>query len=46
MSDWNEQAAPNNNTPANILRSRHLKLTKQNKYRASSSRNSSNNEKA
>ncbi|MFD2216676.1 hypothetical protein [Metabacillus endolithicus] len=45
MTDWNEQAAPNNNTPANILRSRNLKLTKQNKYRASSSKSTANNEK-
>ncbi|WP_255301631.1 MULTISPECIES: hypothetical protein [Bacillaceae] len=42
MSDWNEQAAPNNNTPATRLRARNLTLTKQNKYRSNSSRNSSN----
>ncbi|HZH61724.1 MAG TPA: hypothetical protein VEY70_19555 [Metabacillus sp.] len=39
MGDWNEQAAPNNNLPANRLRSQNLKLNKQNKFRGRSNRN-------
>jgi|GEM_PF-4010874 len=38
MGDWNEQAAPNNNLPANRLRSQKLKLNKQNKFRGRSTR--------
>ncbi|WP_156932070.1 hypothetical protein [Bacillus sp. J37] len=39
MGDWNEQAAPNNNIPANRLRSQNLKLSKQSKFKGRSSKN-------
>ncbi|WP_368658396.1 hypothetical protein AB3Z07_02260 [Metabacillus halosaccharovorans] len=39
MGDWNEQAAPNNNIPANRLRSQHLKLNRQSKFKGRSSKN-------
>ncbi|WP_175638085.1 hypothetical protein [Metabacillus schmidteae] len=42
MGDWNEQAAPNNNMPANRLRSQNLKLNKQNKFKGKSMKNTTN----
>lgn len=45
MSDWNEQAAPNNNLPANRLRSRNLTLNRQNKFKPKSASNDTENEK-
>ncbi|WP_267888730.1 hypothetical protein [Bacillus weihaiensis] len=32
MSDWNEQAAPNNNLPAKNARKLHAKLNRENVY--------------
>jgi hypothetical protein len=34
MSDWNEQAAPNNNLPAKTIRSSKLRLNRQNRFRS------------
>ncbi len=45
MGDWNEQAAPNNNLPANRIRSQNLKLARQNKYKGRFFENTTNSEK-
>lgn len=34
MSDWNEQAAPNNNLPAKTIRSSKLRLNRQNTFKS------------
>ncbi|WP_269431599.1 hypothetical protein [Bacillus sp. SA1-12] len=33
MSDWNEQAAPNNNLPAKSIRSSKMRLNRESRYK-------------
>ncbi|MGM0875982.1 MAG: hypothetical protein ACQEWV_14675 [Bacillota bacterium] len=45
MSDWNEQAAPNNNLPAKSIRSSNLLLDKKNTTKNKSYKHSPDNKK-
>ncbi|WP_338787675.1 hypothetical protein [Metabacillus sp. FJAT-53654] len=40
MSDWNEQAAPNNNLPAKSIRSSKMLLSRQNTFKSRSLKSS------
>jgi hypothetical protein len=45
MSDWNEQAAPNNNLPAKSIRSSKMLLSRENTFKGRSLKNSTENKR-